>query len=447
MSLSSPVPASVLAFVTTVHLALVVLRGHRSSRGPFSLAVVVSLLLSASPWLLSSPAGLAVGLAAHLVWFVACERLLPGIKAPGPARVATAAVSAPPVPITAAPVARRAREFVQVPVLSVFDETQDIRTFRMARPEGFDFKAGQFLAVRVRADGKEHVRCYSVSSPPAARGYLEISVKRIGLVSGTLHATLRPGSMVSVKAPAGAFVYPAGEDRPLVLIAGGVGITPLMSMVHHAVQHEPMRPVTLFYSVRTEDDIAFHDEIRLLDRRHPQFRPFIAITDAPAADGHFPGRLNQELLSTTVPDIGHAVCLICGPTSMLASMKELLAAVGVPQPQIRFEVFDAAVAASAGGPRPDHAAAPARTGTRQLRFERSGRTTKIEDAHTMLEAAEACGATIPSLCRAGVCGTCRTRVLSGDVDCASQLLDDEERRDGFVLACVTRVKSDCRVDA
>jgi len=447
MSFPSPVPASVLAFVTTVHLALVVLRAHRSSLGPFSLAVVVSLLLAASPWLLSSPVGLAVGLAVHLAWFAACERLLPRASVPGPALVSAAAVSPPPVPITAAPVARRPREFVQVPVLSVFDETHDIRTFRMARPDGFEFKAGQFLAVRVRADGKEHVRCYSISSPPAARGYLEISVKRIGLVSGTLHATLRPGSMVSVKAPAGAFVYPAGEDRPLVLIAGGVGITPLLSMLHHAVQHEPMRPITLFYSVRTEEDIAFHEELRLLDRRHPQFRPFIAITDGPAGSGHFPDRLNQEFLSAMVPDIGHALCLICGPKSMLASMKELLAAVGVPQPQIRFEVFDAAVAASAGPPRPDHVAEPGPAGAHQLRFERSGRTTKIEGARTMLEAAESCGAPIPSLCRAGVCGTCRTRVLSGEVDCASQMLDDEERRDGFVLACVTRVNSDCRVDA
>ena len=129
MSFPSPVPASVLAFVTTVHLALVVLRAHRSSLGPFSLAVVVSLLLAASPWLLSSPVGLAVGLAVHLAWFAACERLLPRASVPGPALVSAAAVSPPPVPITAAPVARRPREFVQVPVLSVFDEKRRYDTF------------------------------------------------------------------------------------------------------------------------------------------------------------------------------------------------------------------------------------------------------------------------------------------------------------------------------
>jgi ferredoxin-NADP reductase len=162
-----------------------------------------------------------------------------------------------------AQMARRPAEWVKTPVVAVFDETPDVRTFRMARPEGFEFKAGQFLTIRVRADGKEHVRCYSISSPPDARGHLEITVKRIGLVSGALHATVRPGSMLSVRPPGGAFVYPTGEDRPLVLIAGGVGITPLMSMLRHAIDAEPWRPVTLFYSVRTVEDIAFRDELRM----------------------------------------------------------------------------------------------------------------------------------------------------------------------------------------
>ena len=82
-----------------------------------------------------------------------------------------------------------------------------------------------------------------------------------------------------------------------------------------------------------------------------------------------------------------------------------------------------------------------------LRFERSGSATTVEANQTMLEAAEACGVAIPSLCRAGVCGTCRTQVLSGDVQCASQMLDEQDRQDGFVLACVTKIKSDCTIDA
>jgi ferredoxin-NADP reductase len=467
MFVSLSAPSSVLAFVTTFHLAMGVLRTHRTpATGFFSFVTGISLLLAGSPWLMPSPIGLAVGLATHVAWFVACERLLP-VSVPAPVRRAAppAATPATPRPVVAAhspaprastprpqpPVAapqppRRPRDFVQVPVLAVFDETPDIRTFRMARPEGFEFKAGQFVAIRVRADGKEHVRCYSVSSAPAARGHLEISVKRLGVVSGALHAMVRPGSMMSVKAPVGAFVYPAGEDRPIVLIAGGVGITPLMSMLRHAVDEEPMRPVTLFYSAKTQEDIAFYDELRLLNRRHAQLRVCFAITTGDAPRESFPGHVNEALLTTIAPDLAHASCFVCGPQPMIEAMTTTLVALGVPRAQIHFEIFKAAIAASAGKPAIEEEAAPVPI-AHQARFERSGIVAPVDPEQTLLEAAEAAGAGIPSLCRAGVCGTCRTKVVSGKVDCASQTLDAQDREDGFVLPCVTRVMSDCTVDA
>lgn len=458
-----PVPSSVLAFVTTFHLAMGVLRTHRTpGTGFFGFVTGISLLLAGSPWLMPSPIGLAVGLATHLAWFVACERLLPvsvsaPVRTPAPPAPATPrpVIAAPaprsaaaprPHPPAAAEAPRRPRDFVQVPVLAVFDETPDIRTFRMGRPEGFTFKAGQFVAIRVRADGREYVRCYSVSSSPAARGHLEISVKRLGVVSGALHATVRPGSMMSVKAPVGAFVYPAGEDRPIVLIAGGVGITPLMSMLRHAVDEEPMRPVTLFYSAKTQEDIAFYDELRLLNRRHAQVRVCFAITDGEAPRECFPGHINEALLTAIAPDLAHASCFVCGPPPMIEAMTAALTSVGVPRGQVHFEIFKAAVAASAGRPAEEEGEAPMPTAHR-ARFERSGITAPVDPDQTLLEAADAAGAAIPSLCRAGVCGTCRTRVTSGKVDCASQTLDAQDRADGFVLPCVTRVKSDCTVDA
>jgi ferredoxin-NADP reductase len=329
----------------------------------------------------------------------------------------------------------------------VNDETPTIRTFRLARPEGFDFTAGQFLPVRVRAEGREHVRCYSISSSPEARGYLEISVRRIGLVSGTLHATLRPGSMLAIKHPAGAFTYPAGEDRPLVFIAGGVGITPLMSMARHAVAAEPMRPVTLLYSIRTEEDFAFRDEIQFLDRRHPQFRAFVAVSEGPAGHGFFPGMLNESLFQTTVPELAHTTCMLCGPPPMRDALTAMLLDLGVPRPQIHYEIFEAAKAAAGSQPEEPAPASSRPNATYEAQFARSGTRERVMATQTLLEAAESCGAPIPSLCRAGVCGTCRTRVTQGDVECASQMLDEQDRRDGFVLPCVSHLKSDCVVEA
>jgi len=484
MLTAEPLAASFLAFITTIHMGLVVLRMHRSpTAGVFSFVTPVSIALAGSPWLLSSPTGVAAGLATQFAWFIACERLLPvpvrvGVQptpsqaraaaapparaprptAPAPAPVArraTVASSSSPsapraaaVPAPAATAAAPSRDFIQVPVLAVLDEARDIKTFRLGRPDGFAFKAGQFVAIRLRADGKEHVRCYSISSRPEAQGYMEISVKRLGSVSATLHASVRAGGTLAVKAPAGAFVYPAGDDRPIVLIAGGIGITPLMSMLRHGLDTEPMRPVTLVYSVRTPQDIAFHDEIRALARRHPQFSPVIVVTDVEvtAAD-MFGDRVTAAFLSATVPDLAHSTCMVCGPPLMIDDVKAMLASLGVPGAQVHYEIFQAAVAATAGAPVREQPVAAASPADYHVRFERSGQSVRIQPGETLLEAAERCGADLPSLCRAGVCGTCRTRVVSGDADCPSQMLGDRDRADGYILPCVSHAFSDCVLEA
>jgi ferredoxin-NADP reductase len=346
--------------------------------------------------------------------------------------------------------------FVQTPVLAIFDETSDIKTFRMGRPDGFEFQAGQFLAVRIRVDAQDYVRCYSISSAPEARGYLEISVKRAGIVSNALHATARPGATLSVKAPAGAFRYPSSDDRPILLLAGGIGITPLISMLRHATAAEPTRPVTLIYASQSESGFAFCDEMSALARRHPQVRMYFAVSGASTQPHVYKGRIDEHLLRAVVPELIHSICFICGPTPMLEGMRTLLASLGVPDSQIRFEVFQAAVAVAARV-EPDAAAdAPSSSGVTepapaaaagvvQMSCAKSGRQVAVQPGQTLLEAAEAAGVDVPSLCRAGVCGTCRIQVSAGDVNCESSMLRDDDRSQGFVLACVTTAATDCTV--
>lgn len=339
------------------------------------------------------------------------------------------------------------KHFAPVTVLAVVDETPTIKTIRLARPEGFEFEPGQFLTVRVRVDGHEHARCYSLSSSPEARGYLEVSVRRQGLVSHALHAAARPGSTLSIKGPLGAFKYPAEDDRPIVLLAGGIGITPLISMLRHAVASSPTRPVTLVYSARSVEDLAFRDELASISRRHHQVRVHLAVSGQGGGPELYSGHIDETLLRATVPDISHSVCFICGPAPMIESMKLVLGSLGVPAAQIRHELFNAAVAASAEAPQ---RAAASLTATRatahQLTCRKAGRRVGIAAGQTLLEAAEGAQIPVESLCRAGVCGTCRVHVDSGDVICASDTLDDHDREQGYVLACVTTASSDCTVD-
>lgn len=454
---------SVLALATTFHFAILVLLRHRSgAAGPAVL--LPSLVLAATPWILPAPVWLVSAVALHAGWYVASGRLFPRkatappAGAPSPKRPpATAApVAAGAVPVPAPAVLAKTtprRDFEPVPVLAVLDEAREIRTFRLLRPEGFSFQAGQFVMVRVQVDGKAVVRCYSISSAPESSGYLEISVKRQGVVSRTLHGSVRPGSVVAVKGPGGAFTYPAGDERPLVLVAGGVGITPLVSMLRHAVVADPTRPVTLLYSVRDAEDVAFADELRVLSRRHPQVRVAVTFTGT-APQGALSGRIDGRLLARTVADPVDSVYCICGPLPMIEGTKALLASLGVPAAQVRAEAFEAAVASATMAPTRPAAPAPSPVVPEptpapaiRVEFSESGRSAAAVPGQSLLEIAEEAGVEIPSLCRAGACGTCKSRLLNGDVDFAADLIDPAERNRGWILTCVSYPLSDCRLEA
>lgn len=431
----SAAPAS----LTAIHLAMAIFRRHRASgRSVLSPFVLPSFLFAVAPWLWPTPLGLAAALGAHLVWLVACERLAPPAaparaRAPGAQPAARASRPATPA-------------FATTPVLAVLDEATDIKTFRLARPEGFAFSPGQFLAVRVLIDGKPHVRCYSISSAPHTHGYLEISVRRQGLVSGTLHATVRPGSTLTINRPAGQFLYPQGDDRPLVLIAGGIGITPLLSMLRHAVASDPARPVTLLYSARREYDVAFHNELRVLAERHPHLRVAITLTQPTEPTRLRTGRLDADMLRQHVASPAHSIFCLCGPGPMIENVRLALGAMGVPAGQVRFEQFETAIAASqlnATTAAPVASAADAV----QVTFADSGRTVSAPCSRTLLETAEAEGVAMVSSCRSGVCQSCRTRLKSGDADCRSDILDPDDRAAGYILPCVSWPTADCVLEA
>jgi len=456
--------SSVLAFVSTVHLCLLLLRHHRSVRSLVGAVwLVPGAAFGVAAWTLSSPAWLAAGIAAHLAWFFGCEAALRRTAADGRATAPRAtAVAATSAAIAAAPALPPHRGFVAAPVLAVVPETDDIATFRIARPDGFRFRAGQFLTVRVEVDGKPLVRCYSISSAPETPGFMEISVKRVGKVSVALHATVRAGSELHVKAPAGQFVYPEQDGRPLVLIAGGVGITPLASMLRHGLAAQPARPITLLYSVHSARGVAFRRELEMVAERHPQATVLVTVSDGAPAPGQLAGRVTEALLRNVAPDPTGSTFMLCGPDAMMKAVRAMLAALGVPAGQVHFEAFEAAVASAreheaAGGPAPSLALdsttpAPAvhraaSGGAFTLTLTQSGLSVPVSARQTLLDAAEAGGAAIPSSCRAGVCLTCRSRLVKGDVDCDSDSLDEADREAGYVLPCVAWAKCDCILEA
>lgn len=435
------------ALFTAIHLAIAILRRHRASgRSITSPSVITSFLFPVVPWVFPTALGLAIGFGVHAAWLFACEVLAPPL-----ARTRQPRPAGPPPPSSVATVkAATSPSFIPTSVLAVLDETPDIKTFRFARPEGFEFKPGQFVTVRVQIDGKPHVRCYSICSAPDTRGYVEIAVRRQGLVSGTLHATVRAGSVLSLRRPAGHFVYPAGDDRPLALVAGGIGITPLLSMLRHAAATDPTRPVTLLYSARTEADVAFYNVLRVLAERHPLVRVAITLTRSTGATRLRTGRLDEQMVRQFVVAPVDTIFCLCGPGQMISETRQILTSMGVPDSQVRYEKFDTAVAASQVNTAVEPAVplTPiARSTSHRVTFEASGITVGVPPMKTLLDAAEDAGVHLASSCRAGVCQSCRTRLKSGRADCRSDVLDPEDRAAGFILPCVTWPTDDCVLEA
>jgi ferredoxin-NADP reductase len=432
----TPASASVLAFVTTVHAALLVLHQQQVRGIARLLTAVPACAFAAMAWVLASPLWLATGVASHLAW-VSLALFLARHQAPTTPSVP----SNDPVAATRTPARAAGPSFVPARVLATIVESESVRTFRVSRPAGFEFEPGQFLMVRVEVNGETLVRCYSISSPPEAAGYLEFSVRRQGLASAALHDSVRAGESLAIHPPLGRFTAPSGDAR-LVLVGGGIGITPLMSILRHAVAAQPSRPVTLLYSVRDPRDAAFLDEVLWLARRHPQLDVVVTVTGDRQHDGCRRGRIDEALIAACVTDAGHAEFLICGPLPMIDAVRGSLTALGVDGSRVRYEAFEAAAAVAALAARESVGDEGGR-----LRLTLSGQEVDVAPSETLLDAAERAGARVASFCRAGVCGTCRTRLVAGEVRCTAEALSDEDRAGGYVLPCVARPLGDCALEA
>ena len=242
---------------------------------------------------------------------------------------------------------RGARPFV---VVRREVESEEINSFYLAPADGgaiLDFKPGQYIGLRLVVDGNEIRRNYSLSAAPNGQTY-RISVKREtgGLASNHLHDEVGEGSTVELFPPAGAFTLEPGE-RPLVLISGGVGITPTLAMLEAALK--TARAVHFIHCARTRGAHAFRHAIDALAHKHPQLARFYCYDEvsegAPAADApHAVGRLDAQKLAQWLPATRDVDAYFLGPKPFMQQVKSALRALGVPDRQARYEFFGPASA-------------------------------------------------------------------------------------------------------
>jgi ferredoxin-NADP reductase/DMSO/TMAO reductase YedYZ heme-binding membrane subunit len=400
------------------------------------------------------------------------------IRRPGPAPRPTGTASAQAAARATAPRFWSG----ELKVARVVDETGDVRTFRLVAPDGgpppFRHQPGQYLTLALTIGGQRLNRSYTIASSPTRGEHVEITVKRLadGRGSPHVHASLVEGARVKVSAPAGRFVFTGGEVARVLLLAGGVGVTPLMAIARYLTDRGWPGHVHFVFSVRTPADVIFADELAELARRHPTFHLCIVATRAGDDWTGARGRVTAELLHREVPDLARTPVYLCGPEPMMEAMRALLAGEGVPADAIHTEAFvstpaptasdadadaDSDAGADADATRDDGpailgaAAAMIAGATRvpsdapvAIRFRRSGKDGELSADRTVLEAAEDCGVDLPFECRSGVCGQCKTRLIAGEVAMDSaDALSAAERRRGVILACQARAVTDLVVDA
>ncbi len=322
------------------------------------------------------------------------------------------------------------------------------------------FEPGQFLTFtfKVPDQANDVIRCYSLSDAPG-RDYYRITVKKVppprdkpeippGVSSTYVNEILQEGDIIDVRAPNGGFYLKREQRRPVVLIGGGVGITPVLSMLNYIVEHEPDRETWFFLGVPTKSQHIMKDHLKRIAEENPNVHMHVCYSDP--IDGDILGedydhhaRVSVELFKQLLPSNNYEF-YFCGPPPMMNALDADLKAWGVPEADIHYEAFGPA---SVKKPAPPPAAAgEAAAESISVTFAKAGKTLEwTPAAGTILDLAEANGVNIASGCRAGSCGTCLTAVLEGEVTYATP--PDATIENGSCLACVGAPKGALKIDA
>ena len=324
-------------------------------------------------------------------------------------------------------------------------QTQDSVSlrFRVAGAETPRGRPGQFFTFDWLLDGQKLARSYSISSSPTQTGFVEIAVKKQpeGRVSRFLNERVSIGLTVEARGPLGRFCFQENEHQRIALFAGGSGITPLISILRYIDDLCLDTKATLFYSVRTPRDIIFERELGHLKERLPNFQLVIVVTKPDAGWTGQTGHLQRELVIERLGDVSNHTFFLCGPEGFMGHVKDLLISLGVDKRRILQERFGGKTVSPT-------VAVDAEAPIGVVEFAKSSKRAAVCEGQSLLEVAEANGIEIPYSCRQGQCGTCATRLLSGEIQMDHEDgLDPALKAQGYVLTCVARATGEVRLDA
>lgn len=321
------------------------------------------------------------------------------------------------------------------------------------------FRPGQYLTfeLQLQHQSKPLIRCYSLSESPGNPHY-RVTIKRIpaprdnpdappGIVSNYFHDQINQGDILDVKAPAGNFFLDMSTEAPVVLIGGGVGITPMLSMLNAIAQSRSTRETWLFYGIRNNHEHIMFEHLKQLDIEHDNIHLHVCYSDP--RDGidkcdyhyHHGGRVSVDLMRRVLPSNNYNF-FICGPPPMMASLTSDLDTWGVPTSRVHYESFGPATVKKLRAPEQSAEVIE----TFNVTFTQSGKTCQWDpEADSLLDFAEMNDVAIDFGCRAGSCGTCLTAIRSGDIEYTTE--PGYETEEGSCLTCISIPKGPLELHA
>lgn len=345
----------------------------------------------------------------------------------------------------------------------VQDVTHDVKTFlfEATHPALFQHEPGQFVTLQLQIDGRSISRCYTISTSPTRPHLLGITVKRQpgGVVSNWLHDTMAPGRRISADGPFGIFTIARHPSAKYLFLSGGSGITPVMSMTRTLYDLGSDADVVFVHSARTPSDIIFRRELDTMASLAPGVRVVhVCERDAPLEPWTgLRGFLSAEMLQLVAPDLAERTVFCCGPAPYMAAVRRILGDIDFDMRRYHEESFNfeelavrefsalGTTEVELDGEAPDGAST---TKTYAVEFVRSGRTFTCTEDENVLDAAFAAGLNPPSSCAQGMCGTCKSTVLSGTVDMQHMGgIRPREVKQNKILICCSKPRSDLAIDA
>lgn len=338
---------------------------------------------------------------------------------------------------------------------AIRQETHDVKTFVFSgrAPRSHAYKPGQFITLDLTIDGQQVNRCYTISSAPTRPHLISITTKRFagGVVSPWMHDHLKVGMEIRAMGPMGEFncVDQASVNGKYLLLSAGSGITPLMSMAR-SFHDLALETDTLFlHSARSPADIIFREELALM-ARGGGFRaiPICEHDSGQESWSGLRGRLTLPMLELAAPDFREREVFACGPAPYMAGVRAILSQAGFDMARYHEESFKfedlAPVDAGEAPPANENAAA---VKSFRVEFTKSRRVVEVPADTHVLAAARAAGMRLPSSCTRGLCGTCKSRLVSGEVSMQHQGgIRQREIDQGMVLICCSKPLSDLVIE-